>query len=128
VPGEGVTRSEPGNPGHLADELGGAHRGDAVDLAQLRGNGGGSLVELGLERVDLDRQCPDPLDQVPGNPRHHGVQPGEAVLGLVQVLHRGERAVLRRPSGVDVVQVPAKPVDVPGPLRDQVLAVVDQQT
>src|SRR5919112_1578534 len=38
VSGEGVTRPEASDPGYFADELGCAECGDAVDLAQMRGN------------------------------------------------------------------------------------------
>jgi len=38
VPGKGKARAEPFDPGHFADELGGAYRGDAVDQAQVRAN------------------------------------------------------------------------------------------
>jgi len=58
----------------------------------------------------------DPLSQILRDSCHHCVELGEANLRLAQVLHRGQGAVFHCPGRIDVVQVPAQPVDVPGPL------------
>ena len=77
-----MTRPEPIHTSDFADELGGADRGDAVDLAQMRGNCGGSLVEFDLESVisivsDLIRS-----DQVCGDPGDRGLQSLRCGLGF----------------------------------------------
>ena len=81
VQGEGVTRAEPDDPCHFADEFGCADRGDAVGLAQMRAAEvvrSSSSVSSALMSIVSSR---DAREQVPSNPRHHGVELGEAIMG-----------------------------------------------
>jgi hypothetical protein len=64
--GEGVPAAEPFDAGDLANELGGAHPGDTVDVVQVRRTGPGPLVQLGLEGVDGHCEFAYPGDHVGG--------------------------------------------------------------
>ena len=46
---------------------------------------------------------------------------------LVELLVAVQRSLRRVPRRVEFVQMPAQPVDLPGPFADQVLTVIDQQ-
>ena len=45
----------------------------------------------------------------------------------VEVLVAGQRSCRRVPARVELVEVPAEPVDVPGAVADQVFSVIDEQ-
>lgn len=124
---EGVLRLEPSDACDLGDELGCGESGNAVDLAQVVRTGLRVLVQLGGQGVDLDRELSDASNEVARDTSDDGVVADEVLLGEVEILEGTQAAFFRLPTRVDLVEVPPNPVDVAGPLGDEVLTVIDQQ-
>ncbi|MDJ0769260.1 MAG: hypothetical protein QNJ12_10715 [Ilumatobacter sp.] len=128
VAGERVLGLEAFDAGDFADELGRCERSDPMDLAQARRRRLRPLLELDSQTVDIDGELADALDEIGGDASDHGVDVRQTLGGDGEVLERGERAQVRLPRRVDLMQVPAEPVDVPRALGYQVFSVIDEQT
>lgn len=124
---ECVSRSKQFDAGDFADQLGRGERPDAVDPSEVRSRRFGPSLEFLAQLVDVDGELADPLDEISGDPSNHGVERCEAAGGDAETLERGERTRIWVPGRIDLVQVPAKPVDVPCLLRYQVFSMIDQQ-
>src|SRR5262249_46173936 len=127
VTGEGVFGFEAADVGHFAEDLGGGQGADPGDAQQ-----GGCQIfdpggDLGFEVVGGEAPRSDPLDQVGGGLGGRcpdGPQPGP---DGCEVGGAAQRASWRVPVRVELMEMPAEPVDVPGAFFDQVLTVIDQQ-
>jgi hypothetical protein len=92
------------------------------------------LDELGGQLVDLYGQRAGAFDQAAGQACHQHGRSREVVVvvaesngDLVVGADPVERARSRIPAGVELVQVPAQPVDDAGAFGDQRFAVIAQQ-
>ena len=74
-----------------------------------------------------DGELADVGGDLAGDPGDHPVQARQAGGDGVDVAVAGQRPGRRVPGRVELMEVPAEPVDAPGPLVDQVFSVIDQQ-
>jgi hypothetical protein len=133
VPGVGVLGAEPPHVGGLTDQLGGGEHATASKRQQRRRQATHPWHQVGLELVDLGVELPHPCGELAGELGHDLV--AIAIEAVEERLDRGQVGgwgARQRPGGrrygrVELMEVPAQPVDDPGPLGDQVVAVVDQQ-
>src|SRR5215218_48097 len=112
----------------LGDQLGRRQLRAPRQLEQLGCVGAHPLADLAPEPALAAGQLPDPPEQLSADPDLDGL--------LAPRQAQGERApdaiAAQRPRPglealLDVVQVPAKPLDLGGALRDEVLAVVEHE-
>jgi len=99
----------------------------ADDRQQARREVGDQRGEVAFQLVDPPGQRPAAAHQLPGQV---GDQPGCVVQGAVDVVehpHAAQPAGADLEGGRELAQVPTQPALDPGPLSDQVVAVVDQQ-
>jgi hypothetical protein len=128
VHGELGVGAEALDAGDLADQLRGGQRAAAWEREQLRRLAPHERLDLALEPVCLACQLAAVTDEFAGDAHlHRLLAAGQAPTEPLEHLQGAERAPRRLELGVDLVQVPAQPVLDPGPLADQVLAVVDEQ-
>jgi hypothetical protein len=131
VHGKAGLGAEPGHASGLGDELGRGQRPTAGQAGQGWGLLGDALAQLTVQLADLVGEGLDGGDLgLAGHDLHHGAGVGGGVLtpgGDAAQARTGQPPGGAFQVGVELVQVPAQPVDRPGAFGDQVLAVVDQQ-
>ena len=127
VAGERCSRAEAADPGRLADELGRRQMPAADKGQERRRDQDRHRPDLAFERVDRVGQLTDPAEQVAGE--------ASDGLGALRKLRREsieddppvERACRRFGDG-QLDEEPAKALLVTGPIDDEVLTMIDQET
>ncbi|HET9457264.1 MAG TPA: hypothetical protein VFO78_07980 [Candidatus Limnocylindrales bacterium] len=84
-------------------------------------------ADLALQVVDRAGQLADPGDELAGDPADRPGRRGEPILEAGQDDRSIEAAARRLAARVELVEVPAQAVLGPGPLGDEVLAVIDEE-
>ena len=114
--------------GGLADDLGRRECATANDGQQRRRNDGDTLGDLTGEFVDLRGQHTQVLDQPQGQPAQYRRITAELQMGGNCVTSAGALHLCRSsPPGIEFMQMPTQPGDDPGPLGDEIFAVINQQ-
>lgn len=126
-PGEGIFVLGAANAGDLGDDLGGDERTDADEREQAGSHRDDSLSDLAFEGSFGDGQRPGPLNEVGSDASNQRVVATEAFGDGVEGLVAGDRPGGRIPARIEFVEVPTKPVDVSGPVPDQVFSMVHEQ-
>jgi hypothetical protein len=112
----------------LAEQLRRAQGTATRKLQQPGRQRGRACVELAVELADRAGQCPAAADEVAGDPHLCGLFASrELPAEPVEPDRAVERTKRHRKCRVELVQVPAQPLLAAAPLRDQVVAVVDEQ-
>lgn len=125
---ECVTGFEAFDAGDLADQLCCGEWSHSVDASQIRCCDLGAGFELGAQVVDVDGELADTDDQVGRDASDHAVELSNSASGDVELLERGEGTQVWSSCRVDLMEMPAEPVDVPGPFRHQVFSMIDEQS
>ena len=124
--GVAATRGEAGYVGGLGDQLGGGQSATPLEFEQAGCQPGGYSSDASLEGVDLGGQVPNRCQQLAGELGDQALMLGYHIANRLPGRGVDELAGWNAVAGRELVQLPAKSVDVSSPVGDQVVAVVDQ--
>src|SRR6266550_1743770 len=127
VAGERGPRPEATDAGRLADELGRGQRAAAGQGQEGRSKVRDQALDLALQAVDRRGQIADPDDELTGDPSDGAGGRREVTLDRGQDDHPVKASGDRLMAGIKLVEVPAEAVLSPGPLGDQILAMIDKE-
>jgi hypothetical protein len=112
----------------LAEQLGGAQRAAAGKLEQLRSDALRACLQLAFELGDRTAEASAASDQLAGDrDLDRLLAAGEPTAEAVKPKRAVERAQRYPKRRIELVQVPAQPLLSAAPLRNEVVAVIDEQ-
>jgi hypothetical protein len=103
-------------------------RANADEGEQGRGELVDDAGDLAFEGAFANGEVTGVLDDLGCDARDRTIETLQPGSDRLEVLVGRERSSGRVPGCVELVEVPAKPVEATGPFRDQVLAMIDQQS
>jgi hypothetical protein len=125
--GKGCLGAEPAGPRRLAHDLGRTEHATARQRKQRGRQPLDEYSDLALEFVGTDGELATAQQELTGDTSHGSVDALKARLDLVHHVIATQRLRRDLKTGEELVEVPAQSALDPGPLFNQVIAVIDEK-